>query len=54
MSTGNAQSVTDGHLPPHLYLAVRLLNEFQKWSDEGVNATLLPGNHDQVGRSSSS
>jgi hypothetical protein len=27
---------------------VRLLQEFQQWSDEGVRATLIPGNHDQV------
>lgn len=26
----------------------RLLQEFQQWSDEGVRATLIPGNHDQV------
>ncbi len=26
----------------------RLLQEFQQWNDEGVRATLIPGNHDQV------
>lgn len=29
----------------------RLLNEFQRWSDEGVQATFIPGNHDQASAS---